>query len=64
MLYEIGFIGCVAPNRLGPIFAHHITDYAKFSENLHTSVAFMVHPAFRPALDVVDKRTTDVVLEG
>jgi hypothetical protein len=63
MLFEIGFIGCVSPHRAGALFAYNIPDYAVSPENLQKSQGFLIHPAFRPALEIVEESRVDAEVE-
>lgn len=56
MLYEIGFVGCVPAGKSNPIFAYDLPEFAESSINLEQCEKFVIHAAFRPALDIVDKQ--------
>jgi hypothetical protein len=52
-LYNIGFIGCVAANHRGKIiYSYDQPDLVDQLSKLNTIEGFVVHPAFRAALDI------------
>jgi hypothetical protein len=55
MLYDIGLFGIREPSKK-PHYSYETPGYADLPSHLHAGVRFVVHPAFRPALDVAPPR--------
>jgi len=51
LLFDIGFIG-MAPPKKGPVFAESQFGFADVRSHISNAVSFLVHPAFRAALDI------------
>ncbi|MFF4499441.1 P-loop ATPase, Sll1717 family [Streptomyces sp. NPDC001401] len=52
MLYNIGFIGCIAGHAATVRYVRTFPEFAERASNLETTVGFTIHPAFQAALDV------------
>lgn len=53
LLYNIGFIGCIS-GKNAAVYGHDVHDFVDRLSNLRAVERFVVHPAFRPALDIRD----------
>ncbi|MEV0797003.1 hypothetical protein AB0I34_04910 [Kribbella sp. NPDC050281] len=51
LLFDIGFVGCVGTGGQ-PVFSHDDPDYLDRPSKLARTTSFVVHPAFRNALDM------------
>lgn len=54
MLYNIGFLGCVRRRNEPSVYSHDEPDYPDRVSNIRDAAGFVIHPAFRPALDISD----------
>jgi hypothetical protein len=52
LLYEIGFVGIIPAGEREAVYAYSQPEYAVLAASVEGADGFMVHRAFRPALDI------------
>lgn len=59
LLYEVGFIGFAQTPRGAPVYSYESPDFANDPANLDSSKEFVIHPAYRLALNVKSTHIRD-----